>query len=275
MFKFKVSVLLVSACMAVPVFAVDGVTLIDQATVMSSGGFPFHISLSGSYRLSSNLTASNTSAILITAPYVTLDLNGFTVTCAPCGAVAGIASMGRGTTIAHGNVTGFRGAPEGPNAGVNAFGIHFVSSQAKVEDIRVDHNGTGIGADADLVVVNSIASANTVAGITGGIVTVLHSQIDGNGHFGVLLDKGLVSGNTIVENGLGPFVGVRGGVAIGTSASVTNNIIANNQMGIATTTGGPGVLEGYGANTFNQNKVDVFGGPAVSMKTNACSAGAC
>ena len=61
-------------------FAVDGVTLINQSTVMAAGGFPYVISQPGSYRLSGNLVAPAVSdAIQIATPNVTLDLNGFSI----------------------------------------------------------------------------------------------------------------------------------------------------------------------------------------------------
>src|SRR6266446_3470936 len=69
-------------------YAVDGVVLIDQNRALAGGvtpgdtpGFPVTISLAGSYRLSGNLTVpnANTTAILITADNVTIDLNGFSI----------------------------------------------------------------------------------------------------------------------------------------------------------------------------------------------------
>src|SRR5579871_4839018 len=62
-------------------FAVDGVVLIDQSHALAGNitpgdapGFPVTISQSGSYRLSGNLIVpdANTTAILITADFVTL-----------------------------------------------------------------------------------------------------------------------------------------------------------------------------------------------------------
>jgi hypothetical protein len=65
---------------SVSAFAVDGVVLINQASVMAAGGFPYKITQSGSYRLSGNLTVpANTDGIDITVDNVTLDLNGFTI----------------------------------------------------------------------------------------------------------------------------------------------------------------------------------------------------
>ena len=69
--------------------AVDGIVLIDQAKAMAGNatpgdapGFPVSITISGNYRMSSNLTVpnANTSAIVITANNVTIDMNGFSNT---------------------------------------------------------------------------------------------------------------------------------------------------------------------------------------------------
>jgi hypothetical protein len=62
-------------------YGVDGVTLINQSTVMAAGGFPYIISQPGSYKLTGNLDASKagTNAIVITSSHVTIDLNGFTI----------------------------------------------------------------------------------------------------------------------------------------------------------------------------------------------------
>jgi len=80
-------VALLPACL----FGVDGVVLINQATVMAAGGFPYTISSPGSYKLSGNLTMATSQtgnipgalqdvAILISSSDVTLDLNGFSIT---------------------------------------------------------------------------------------------------------------------------------------------------------------------------------------------------
>lgn len=61
--------------------AVDGVVLINNATVMAAGGYPYSITQPGSYKLSGNLTVpdANTDAIQIKTDDVTLDLNGFII----------------------------------------------------------------------------------------------------------------------------------------------------------------------------------------------------
>src|SRR5882672_6643872 len=98
------------AAISSSLYAVDGVILIDQNRALAGNitpgdapGFPVTISQSGSYRLSGNITVpdANTTAIQITAAYVTLDLNGFSIigptvctpgptTCAPVGQGNGI-----------------------------------------------------------------------------------------------------------------------------------------------------------------------------------------
>jgi len=96
--------------LAFPLYAVDGVVLINQSAALAGNltpgdapGFPVTISVSGSYRLSGNLTVpdANTTAILITAENVTIDLNGFSIlgstvcsgfptSCSPTGSGHGI-----------------------------------------------------------------------------------------------------------------------------------------------------------------------------------------
>jgi hypothetical protein len=71
-----------SGLLATSAFAVDGQVLINQSTVMASGGFPYHITQPGSYKLTGNLAPlADQRAIIVDASYVTLDLNGFKVEC--------------------------------------------------------------------------------------------------------------------------------------------------------------------------------------------------
>ena len=75
--------LAILAALALPVYAVDGVALINQNAALAGNvtpgdapGFPVMISVSGSYRLSGNLTVpdANTPAFHISADNVTIDL---------------------------------------------------------------------------------------------------------------------------------------------------------------------------------------------------------
>ncbi len=62
-------------------FAVDGVVLINQSSVLAAGGFPYVIANSGAYKLSGNLIVphANTTAIMITSSNVSVDMNGFSI----------------------------------------------------------------------------------------------------------------------------------------------------------------------------------------------------
>src|SRR5205807_10412712 len=103
-------------------FAVDGVDLIDQNRALAGNvapgdapGFPITISQAGSYRLSGNLTVAdpNAVAIQITADFVTLDLNGFSVigpnVCAGHPAVCPAAGTGVGVQAGANQTFGPRG----------------------------------------------------------------------------------------------------------------------------------------------------------------------
>src|SRR5438093_8400021 len=83
-----ICILTILVAAAVPVYALDGVVLINQNAALAGNvtpgdtpGFPVTISVTGSYKLSGNLTVpdANTTAILINADDVTIDLNGFSI----------------------------------------------------------------------------------------------------------------------------------------------------------------------------------------------------
>ena len=147
------------AVMAVtPALATDGVIEINQAKVNAAGGFPYVISQSGSYRLTSNLTLTDPTkdAIEIGVSNVTLDLNGFTIlgpaTCTLSlgpGPVASCtpAGMGTGVTITQtaqnsGGLSNIR-VMNGTIGGMPWCGIYLPdSSPVLIENIRAIGNGT-------------------------------------------------------------------------------------------------------------------------------------
>ena len=74
--------ILAFALIPVGAFGVDGVVLINQSTVMTSGGFPYVISQPGSYKLYGNLVVdAGKDGIEISASNAFLDLNGFDINC--------------------------------------------------------------------------------------------------------------------------------------------------------------------------------------------------
>jgi len=139
-----------------PVFAIDGVVLINQSTVMAAGGFPYVISSSGSYKLSGNLTM-NTSpsgnflgsdiATVITAGHVALDLNGFSITI-----VNNISKLTHSIvniyapvvepaiTIRNGSLSW--GGTGTTAIGFQRIGIYIIGSFSRVEDISAFLNAT-------------------------------------------------------------------------------------------------------------------------------------
>ncbi len=281
MFKSNFTLAICAAfAVAIPAFAVDGVTLIDQSAVT----FPYQITQPGSYRLSSNLTTAGTGAIVILAADVTLDLNGFTVSCGGCSGVPGIQGTGVRTVIENGNVVGF-GGPNGTGA---PYGIYFQSGDsrgphtARIEHVNADGNTVGIFASGNvsLSVSNSSASSNSYMGINAGptgSLTVTNSRVSNNTQFGIAMANGVVTGSAIVGNGVGGTF-LRGGIGVGgntSAATITNNTIAGNQVfGIFALSGSPTV--GFGSNTFGGNVVDVSGAfPNGSMHNNVCSFGSC
>lgn len=265
-----------SATTALATPANDGVFQIDNGVVQSAGGYPYHITQPGSYRLAADLTAKNTSVILVSAPNVTLDLHGFTVTCQFCSGVPGIVSTGVGTTIMNGNVTGFNAGP----GGSQPYGLFFQATEAKVDHVTATYNGTGIFINdgLDLMVTNSSASNNSQIGINAGptgTLTVIESKANNN-FDGIVIGNGLVTGSAVSGNGAGG-AGLRGGILVSGAATITNNIIINNAVfGIALGFGAPypSPTTGYGSNTFWGNVQDLGAVSSfVSMKNNVGAGG--
>jgi hypothetical protein len=229
-------VLAVTPC---SLFAVDGVVLIDQSHALSGNitpgdtpGFPVTISQPGSYKLSGNLTVADadTTAILITSEFVTLDLNGFSIsgpvvctqfptTCPAAGKGSGIqANMGfpgpRAIRILNGTVHG-----------MGNFGIVMSGDSTFVEGVSADGNAGG-GIEVAGTVVRSGASGNGAFGILA--VTVLNSNATENVGDGIILDA---SGGVGMDN-VASFNGGRGILA--QNATVTGNaIVRNNGAGIS------------------------------------------
>jgi hypothetical protein len=220
------------ACAAIPgsLYAVDSVVLINQSNAAT--GFPIVISQPGSYRLSGDITVSgpNSTAIEITASFVTLDLNGFSIlgptvcsgtppTCAPKGSGIGIATGAnvQAARVFNGTVHGMGGD------GINVAGT--------IEGVAADGNG-GVGLVATGSVIESVASRNGLAGIFASMVR--DSIAIRNGLQGMLIGfsaatpPGVASGNTALLNG-----GI--GIDAVTSTLLNNTAQSNGGAGIVAT----------------------------------------
>jgi parallel beta-helix repeat protein len=169
--------------------AVDGTIEINQAKVLASGGFPYAIAASGSYRLTGNLTVSPGSGINVTANNVTIDLNGFTIK-GGGGAYGIIASTATGTTVENGTVTGF----------INGV---VLNDNSIVKSVHADSNSNaGIAAGANSVIEGCTANSNAD---------------------GIQCTSGCtISGNTLNKNS------VDGIYISGSSSLIVRNTISNN-----------------------------------------------
>ncbi len=220
--------------------AIDGVYEINQAAIDAAGGFPYHITVSGSYRLTGNLIQSErlnpsvgVGLINIDTNHVTLDLNGFTIYGLSDPGVVGVYSQANNVSVMSGTITGL---DQGKQSGI------ILGDESLVEDIRSISNNAGIEVGDISIVRNSIVKDNFVLGISAGAGST-------------------VNGNTVNDNGLG--------IAAGPGSNVLANTAYNNQ--------GPGLVltgaVGYGSNVLSDNNggnanPQVVGG--VEIGANLC-----
>jgi hypothetical protein len=184
--KKRIFIPLAMALLPACAFAIDGVVLINQATVVAAGGFPYIITQPGSYKLSGNLVCctpknSNPSvaqpeAIHVAANNVTIDLNGFSILGPGTGFTAGVfaPTFFSHTTVFNGSVVGF------------ADGVS-VATFGRVQNVHVSNsNTTGISAGAgSLIIGNVVESIGEVAA----------------GNVGIFVDTGtLVRDNTVTQS---------------------------------------------------------------------------
>lgn len=209
--------------------------LAGNVTPGDGAGYPITISQPGSYKLTSNLyVPAGISGIVISAPNVTLDLNGFTiagpvtcsqntttraVTCSAAysGQVYGIgaAAADLGIAIRNGTVQGFAGygifgsgndlvervhVTQNSFIGIDQTGTN--DANPRIADVLVDLNGVhGMTLNASGGVVSgSRVNANGGDGIYGnGRVLVLDTQVRRN--FSVGLRNAQVSRTSSTNNG--------------------------------------------------------------------------
>jgi hypothetical protein len=204
-----------------------GVITIDQAKAEAGGvtpgdapGFPVTISQPGSYRLMGNLSVADmaATAIFITSPGVTLDLNGFelrgpnlctgigvAMTCSadPLGNSArgyGVlvqtpADAPANVVIQNGSVTGFASTGiRGFDGGHEGYSLHRV---------RVSHSGYA-GVISAAAVTDSVIDRNRTLGIfrSLGVVGNTVTRNGGSGIYGshVRHNTSVMNGSSDVEN---------------------------------------------------------------------------
>ena len=250
-----------------PAWAVDGVVLIDQNRALAGNvtpgdtpGFPVTISLSGSYRLSGNLTVpnENTTAIEVTssAGAVSIDLNGFAIlgptTCdvsipPVCGPVAADPSniFGPGTGI-RSSATGSLTVRNGSIRGMGRYAVFVVGAPLAIADgLQVRDCGLG--------------------GLFLGIANVYDSVLSRNGGAGILINQGVVRGNLITRNGSS------GILSTGLQLTVIENeIIQNGGAGIEF-----GATGAYGGNVLSSNIGGSVVGSGIQVSGNVCNGVLC
>jgi hypothetical protein len=189
-------------CISVPVFASDGVVLINQSKVNAAGGFPFKITHSGSYKLSGNLTVpANTDAIELLVDDVTIDLNGFTIkgpivcdngtgaNCAPAasGTPAGVsAPTAVGVDIRNGHIRGF------------VFGIQLLGGL--VEDMEFVSNIDGIAGNDTVIRRTTARNSGNVGIICDGCVVTESIARDNFGSGFFLTGGGVFGSNRLTSS---------------------------------------------------------------------------
>lgn len=235
--------------LSISAFAVDGVVLINQNTVMAAGGFPYRITQSGSYRLTGNLVVTSANlrdaladgAIEISADNVSLDLNGFTIsgpgTCTGSPQACTNSLVPAGISSFNNDISIFNGSVRGMGAGISTTG------RARVEDVNVTQNsangivvGNGIVRHCTMtqngrdgidsfggVVESNLVLSNFNVGIVSFSGTVSGNTANGNFKDGIDAFLGTVSGNSAVENG---------GFGVLTDSAVVNvNTLIGNVRG--------------------------------------------
>ena len=170
----------------------DGRLEINQASVDLGGGFPFNISASGSYVLTSDLDVpANTDAITLTANDVKIDLNGFTIAstfdCSSGSCGAGVGAGIRSTSVAFGRHSVVR------NGTVRGFASNCVGlgNGGRIEALSVrDCGRIGISASSGGVVVGNTVSETGQEGLF--VLNSSYSQnaiseagLGGGGHFAI------------------------------------------------------------------------------------------
>lgn len=275
--------------------AVDGVIEINQVraqagevTTGDTPGFPVTISQPGSYRLTGNLTVSDPdlSAVEITAPDVTLDLNGFTLqgptscagtppTCTPSGLGSGFTVTANDVTIRNGTIRGF------PDRGIFADS----TNQLRAEDLHIEQNGWTAIAGANMAVIQrNTITRNRTSGIELATrSTVADNIVADNGFLGIRVNgESVITGNVVQDNG-GP------GIVASTSSNISNNVVSSNEGNGISASGGMiwgntvsfnegigldlNTTSGYGQNVLDFNDTNVVGG--VQLGPNSCSGSIC
>jgi parallel beta-helix repeat protein len=246
--------LITAAVLVVSIMCFTGIAF--AVTPIYGWSTPVKITKSGSYQLQTNIvfTNVNTTAILVQADNVTIDLNGFSIlgpnicsgfplSCNQNGTGKGIDATG------HQNIKVYNGTVRGMGNNGIATG-----DLAIIESVRVIGNGGGgIAVNGNGMVSSSTVNGNGVFGIivTSGMVS--NNTVNGNGNSGIAANNYCtVNGNTVTANGYDGINVVLGGTVSG------NTVRANGHDGISV--GGDGTVSGNSLRANGNFGISVGGG---------------
>ncbi len=266
--------------------AVDGVVEINQARALKGGvtpgdtpGFPVTLSVSGSYRLTSNLTVpdANTDGIFVSADEVSIDLNGFAilgpVTCSGGPPVTACSASGNGIGI---DGAGFNGitVTNGKVRGVGLYGID-LGKAAQVTGVTVRWAGNSGIVIAGGTVSGCVLEENRFSGAFLVTFASLFSGnvVRGNGTVGLFAQAPTsITANTIEQNGNDGIVAEQGSTILG------NTIGTNTSFGIECQFASVVPGGAYAQNVLTGNNgggAQVHGCVQLGTGTNVCNAAAC
>lgn len=231
---------------------------INAANTPGDASSLFKITQPGSYYLTGNLAGQvdKDSVILIAADGVTLDLNGFTISCN--GAQFGLnAGSIKHTTIRNGVVR---------NAGTNAISLSNATA-THLADVQVFSSGeSAIGLGSASIVERVTCVNSGTSGIyVGSGSTVRQTTVSGSGDYGIGATKSVIDGCGVT--GAGGY-----GFSIGESSTITNSTATGCVSGfgasiksrfvncIATASTNTGIVAGFSGSvegcTANNNGTD-------------------
>jgi hypothetical protein len=254
-FRIGIAILLAPA----GAFAVDGITLINQSTVMATGGFPYRILAPGSYKLSGNLTVpAGQDGIDIHSGNVTLDLNGFAIIgSGNSGAGFGVASPSPNITLRNGSVTNF------------PIGL-LLTGTGEIADLNVGANGTGIVVIECQGLSFGFAAAAVAACNLGGFESSQTGFVIVRTSANLNQNDGFELWNSSVSDSM-----ANGNLRIGfevVASTLIHNIGNNNVAGASAKLQSFESL--FGSNTFlNNSSADLIS--RGSQGNNLCTAGLC
>jgi hypothetical protein len=202
-----------------PVIITQSKAVAGHVTPGDAPGFPITISAPGSYKLGNNLdVAAGKNGIVVTAPHVTIDLDGFTLNGNQV-ALHGILLTGLrkvfDVSVRNGSISEFT------KRGISAEFLNFVA----LENLTILGNGTdGVVVGNYARIANSTISVNFGTGVACvQSCSVQSSVVSSNGGVGIEILEGHVLGNAIEHN---RSLGISA-----TSAGAGNNTLIDNNTG--------------------------------------------